>query len=159
MSALVTYDEVSGPLIAAVKQRGEVGILRSLSPAMAMLLPADLGGRCCVTWAPTTDRRRRERGFDQAEVIARVVARTIDQRSVRLLRRMPGPHQTGRDRSERLHGVRFEPSGRIEGPVVVIDDVITTGATLSAASDTLRMMGADAVHGLALARTPDHHAI
>lgn len=157
--ALVAYDEVSGPLIAAVKQRGELSVLRALVPAMSMLVPNLREHPFTLTWAPTTDRRRRQRRFDQAEVIAEIVSGELGCRPIGLLRRSPGPSQTGRDRSQRLRGVRFEPTMTVEGLVVVVDDVITTGATLSAAAEALRAAGADAVIGLTLARTPERHAI
>ena len=61
-----------------------------------------------VTWAPTGDARRRQRGFDQAELIARHLARQLGLPCRRLLTREEhsGP-QTGRSRSERLQAPGF----------------------------------------------------
>ena len=111
-----------------------------------------------VTWAPTTPERARARGFDQAELLARSVARHLGLPARRLLRRLPGPHQTGHSAHERRHGPRFSASGGDAGPVLVVDDVCTTGATLSAAAGALRGSGARTVHGLVLARTPAREA-
>lgn len=109
-----------------------------------------------VTWAPTSGARRRARGFDQAELIARVVARQLGVPCRRLLERAPTDHaQTGRRRVDRLHGAHFRAAPGARGRrVVVVDDVVTTGATLAAAAAALRDAGAEKVLRYAVAATP-----
>jgi predicted amidophosphoribosyltransferase len=107
-----------------------------------------------VTWAPTTGRRRRERGFDQAEVIARTAARQLHLPSRRLLVRRGGSGQTGRSRSERLHAPEFAARPGVAGlRVLLVDDVVTTGSTLAAACTALEQAGAEVVPA-AVAATP-----
>lgn len=108
-----------------------------------------------VTWAPTSGARRRRRGFDQAEVIARRVALQLGVPCRRLLAREGRSAQTGQDRATRLHGPVFRaaPSARGER-VLVIDDVVTTGATLRSAAVALRSAGAVEVLKAAVATTP-----
>src|SRR4029078_11989693 len=55
-----------------------------------------------VTWARTSNRRVRRRGYDQAEVIARAIAKQLGVPCIRLLYRAHGTPQTGKTRSERL---------------------------------------------------------
>ena len=120
-------------------------------PLASLVVPAE--GQV-VTWAPTTPDRARERGFDQAELLARAVARHLDLPVRRRLRRLAGVHQTGRSADERRGAPRFTAPGGVPNTVLVVDDVCTTGATMSAAAAALRTAGARTVHGLVLARTP-----
>lgn len=109
-----------------------------------------------VTWAPTTARRRRARGFDQSELVARRVAAQLGLPCRRLLERVgdTGP-QTGRDRVQRLHGPEFRARPGLDGRrVLVVDDVVTTGSTLAGAAAALRRAGADHVVRAAVAATP-----
>lgn len=157
--ALLRYDERSRPLVAALKYRGRRDVAVDLAAPLARLLEgaAIRSGSAptpVLTWAPTTAARRRARGYDQAEVVARAVTRVTGIRLRRLLRRHPGPSQTGRARLDRLTGVGFSALGPVAGTVVVCDDVLTTGATLSAAAEALRRAGAAHVVGLVVARTP-----
>lgn len=104
-----------------------------------------------VTWVPTTDHRRRTRGFDQAELLARHLAAHVGVPHARLLRRTSRAHQTGSSREVRLIGPSFvaRPVGNMS--VIVVDDVTTTGATFRAAARALVNAGAD--HILCLAVT------
>jgi len=133
-------------------------VARGLAPALSFLLDDTIGTQyrdVVLTWAPTIPERARHRGFDQAEVLARELAYRSGQPVRRLLRRLPGEHQTGRNRLERAQGVYFGAVGPVPGVVVVLDDVVTTGSTLAAAATVLCEAGAHSVFGLALAATPD----
>lgn len=109
-----------------------------------------------VTWAPTSDARRRARGFDQGELVARHVARQLGVPCRRLLVRSgPTSAQTGRSRVERLHGPEFVARPELAGRrIIVVDDVVTTGATLTAAAAALRRAGVAEPRLYAIAATP-----
>ena len=109
-----------------------------------------------VTWAPTSSARRRERGFDQGELLARHIGAQLGLPTRRLLDRTSasGP-QTGRTRRERLAGSLFRARPDARGQrVLVVDDVVTTGATMTHAASALEAMGAADVLLYAVASTP-----
>ena len=152
------YDAVSSGFVTAVKYRNDRSSLGTFADGLALIYPdtgaTEATGAAILTWAPTTAERRRSRGFDQARLMARQVGRGVGVRPRKLLRRMPGPQQTGRSLQDRLSGPQFECVRRGSGPVIVVDDVCTTGATLGAAATVLLASGFSEVHGLVLARTP-----
>ena len=150
--APLSYTGTGRELVARLKYRNARAVLPALAAAMAALVdPATVD---VVTWAPTSATRRRERGFDQARLLARAVARRLHRPCRSLLSRDSGPAQTGRPRSERITGPTFTVTRRPPARVLVVDDVVTTGATMLAASRALKSAGAFAVKGVAAARTP-----
>jgi predicted amidophosphoribosyltransferase len=158
---VLSYSGAGRELVARLKYRNARSSVPWLAAAMAAVAaPASGPGAELVTWVPTTPSRRRGRGYDQAELLARGVARSTGVPCRRLLRRREGRAQTGLSRAERLAGPILEPATRWGRPVrapatvLLVDDVVTTGATMAAASAVLSAMGAVRIAGVAAARTP-----
>jgi ComF family protein len=154
--APVAYEGPARDLVRALKFRGALAIAREMA-AMAVASAPDGLLRSSLVPVPLHPVRLRRRGFNQAAVLARAIAeRTGLARADCLRRRGPGPPQVGRGRGARLAG----PAGSIEarGPVppvtLLVDDVVTTGATLAACAMALRKAGAREVSAIAFARTP-----
>jgi len=150
--APLSYTGVGRELVARLKYRNARAVLPALAGAIAARIdPATVD---VVTWAPTSAARRHERGFDQARLLARAVARRLHRPCRSLLTRQPGPPQTGRPKRDRMTGPQFTVTRRPPARVLVVDDVVTTGATMLAAARALKASGAVVVKTAAAARTP-----
>ena len=106
---------------------------------------------------PTASGRVRQRGYDQAVLLARELNRRTGRRLQRLLARIGQAHQVGAGRAERIRHLNgaFRPlQGQyIRGAhVVLVDDVLTTGATLEAAGRVLKDAGAAQIDAIVFAQ-------
>jgi ComF family protein len=115
---------------------------------MAGRLPAGTGW--LVTYAPTAAPRVRGRGYDQAALIARSLARQMNLPYTPLLARQGQQRQVGQTgQSRRIQMARafrpLTPKKALGKHILLIDDVITTGSTLEAAAKTLLETGAKRV--------------
>lgn len=153
----------------ALKYEGWSELAEVMGDAVARLIrtaPRTGGRRGIVVPVPTTDRRLRSRGYNQAELLARRVARVGRLPFRRALARPgDGRSQTALTPAERRENVRgaFRPGperGGVSGAdVLLVDDVLTTGATASEAASVLAEMGAATVtlatYARALATAPE----
>ena len=105
---------------------------------------------------PLHPRRARERGFDQADWLARHLARRLGIPLIRARRRRDTRSQRGLDRLERGRNLRhaFVVDRRLPPRVALVDDVMTTGATLNALALACRRARAEDIEAWAMARTP-----
>lgn len=156
-ASLLSYEGDTRQLISAIKFDRKRRAIELPGRVLAKLVDWEPD---CVTWAPTSHGHKRKRGFDQAELLARIVARELGLPCVQLVERSRGSgHQTGRNRAQRLEGVEFQSkpvplTNERLGSVMLIDDIRTTGATLCAAGDAVLGAGATSISGLTLAVTP-----
>ena len=153
--AAFAYEGVARELVARVKYRNERIAVRWLAAQLAGAWRVHPIAFDIVTWVPASAQRRAARGIDHGALLARAVARELDGSATGLLRRAPGPPQTGRPAAERRVGPDLHATAGLEGRVVlVVDDVVTTGGTLAAAARALRASGARDVLAATIARTP-----
>ncbi len=125
------------------------------------VIEGDLAGARAVVPIPLSRRRRRERGFNQAELIAKVVAREagVPLDGKLLWKTKDRPPQAGLTRKDRLRNVQSVYRARLPlslrgERLLLVDDVLTTGATAESAARALLEAGAGAVDVLTLARVP-----
>lgn len=141
-------------LVLGLKVRG----LRSCSPPLArglrraILAHGVLGD--AVTWVPARPRDIRRRGFDHAEILARDLAALTGLEALPLLRRAGASRdQAGLARSERTANLTGAFGvGACSGRLLLVDDLITTGATARTCATALREAGADGVEVIAVCR-------
>jgi ComF family protein len=153
-------------LVHALKYEGWPELAELMGRDMARLGVMDATGKeaSLVVPVPTTARRLKSRGYNQAELLAADVAGRLRIPLCRALARVSeGRSQTALTPTERRENVRgvFAPgaaeAGRVRHErVLLVDDVLTTGATASEAATALLGMGARTVTLLAFARAlPD----
>ena len=164
-SPLAYRDAVPGAV-----HRYKFSRVRALGKPLAALMAQCLSGRLpegadLITWAPLSGKRLRERGFDQAELLAREVGRLLSIPAAPALEktRNTGPQSELEEESARRANARgayaLLPGTDLTGRrVVLVDDVVTSGATLSECAALLRQGGAAQVYCLTLARAREDRA-
>lgn len=116
-------------------------------------LTADL-----VSWPPLSPKRLRKRGYDQAQLLAEMVGKQLALPVARTLNKAERPAQSGLEeegtRRSNLLGAysACDPEGIRGKTILLVDDVVTTGATLSECAKTLRLAGAERILCATLAR-------
>jgi predicted amidophosphoribosyltransferase len=146
------FDGIPGRVIRALKEDGRTGLARALAPALASAFAASGEHGVVIVPIPTSRAAFRRRGYRVVELVAaragvrverlRHTRRTADQRGLDHARRQQ--NVAGSLRSRHAAGLR----------VLVLDDVVTTGATLAEAARALRAAGAEVVGAVAIAATP-----
>ncbi len=153
--AIGAYDGALCAVLHALKYDGRRSLAVRLGRLMRERGGDVLAGAACAVPVPLHRSRLRERGFNQAEDLARALGLPVC-RAVRRIRATPT--QTGLSSAERHRNVRHafgatRRAAAVAGAVVVlVDDVCTTGATLEACARVLRAAGALEVRALTAAR-------
>jgi len=146
-----------GRLVQLLKFEKEMAVGCWLGTRMADLLQASCDERCftAVTYVPMTRKDRRARGFNQAQILAQVIARQMNLPLKRLLAKTRETQLQSRlsasDRSSNLQDAfRLLPSDGEQ--VLLVDDIYTTGSTIEECARTLKRGGAQSVVAITVAR-------
>lgn len=155
VSSATAYDDVAKLLVHQLKFEralAAVGPIAKLMQARVKISPNSI-----VTYAPTANARVRLRGYDQAQRIARAIAADAGVPFYPLLARLTNNRQVGASAEQRqqqaTHAFRLlTPHIPKHKPVIIVDDVITTGATLDAAARVLNDAGIQDVRAITFAQ-------
>jgi ComF family protein len=160
--APLLYQSPVDDLIAGFKYHGRLDLGRLLAARMATAIERETDHPALLLPVPMDPRGLARRGYNQASELARQLSRAtgIPWAGGRLRRLHSAQHQRGLGRRARLRNIRgsFAVCGRLPAHVAIVDDVITTGATVTELSRVLRSAGVDRIEVWAVARTPDGRA-
>ena len=157
--AVARYAGVARRLVHAMKFRGHDILVAPAGARMAACARRLGSGLDAVVPVPSTTRRNRDRGYDPGRLLAEEVSRRLRLPVRRLLSRVrDAAPQSSVPAAERRRNVKgaFRADAAASGRrLLLVDDVMTTGATAFEAADALRAAGAAGVDLLVLARTPE----
>lgn len=153
--AATNYEGLAKQLIGRMKFSGAIAARRPLARLIVPLLPS--GEDILLMHVPTASSRIRQRGYDHAGLLARELARQSSLPCAAYLRRTGQQRQTGASRKQRLEQLQHvfwvtRPEMIRGRRVVLVDDVLTTGASLEAAARALKTAGAKRVSAVVCAR-------
>jgi len=148
------YDATGKKLVSALKFSGVQAAAEPMAILLAALLPS---GTDVVVPVPTATSRARLRGYDQAVLLAKQLARQAGADYLPCLLRRGQHRQVGASRGQRLTQMQdsfmLRRMDRLAGRhVILVDDVLTTGATLEAAAALIKKAGAKRVGAVVFAR-------
>jgi ComF family protein len=144
-----SYESIAAQLVSRLKFARTQAAAHLIAQIMDARLPAT-SVETVVVHIPTATQRVRQRGYDQAQLIAREFARCRQLPCQALLRRRGHTRQVGANRQERQEQLRTafycpRPERLVGRRILLIDDVLTTGATIEAAAKVCVDAGAEQV--------------
>lgn len=158
LTAIWYYEGNVRASILRYKFRGRRNYAASYGRLLAMGIQRDHPeGFDLLTFIPVSTRRRRKRGYDQVELLAKAVGRELGMKPVPALKKVrhnrPQSGISGEaERRANVLGAYRNLSGEVTGKrVLLLDDILTTGATASEAARVLKTAGAAEVHCAVLA--------
>ncbi len=153
--SLYKYDGKVKSLVTGYKYNGRKWLSRFMGDSISGLLTSLPLKIDCVCNVPLHDKRRKTRGFDQSEEIAKRISETTGIPFIPALRRVRNTKTqtklSEKQRKENMKGA-FEKAAQVSGNALLIDDVLTTGATAGECAAVLKAAGAQEVYVMTFAR-------
>jgi len=149
--SIYDYNERMQDMITKWKYRGDYVIGLAFQEMFREVCKEKFGNneKYTIIPIPLSQKRMRERGFNQAAMLAGFL--TPNPREV--LTRVHGEKQSKKTRKERINAKNpFELTESLNNPVILVDDIYTTGTTLRLAAEILKQAGCPTVYGLTLVR-------
>jgi ComF family protein len=158
--APLAYEGPARALVQGLKFHGAARLAETMAAQIVANAPAGLLERRALVPVPLHPARRRRRGYNQAERLASALSKRTSLPLLDCLERRGrgGATQMGRGREQRLAGIEgtvwAKRGATVPRRAVIVDDVVTTGATLRACAEALRTAGANTIRAVAYTRTP-----
>lgn len=150
-----SYRDFAKELIQKLKFERARAASEQIARDMSSQIPSSYQSHVLVP-VPTASSRRRQRGYDQAELLAKYISRNTGSELSGLLRRSGQHRQVGTKRQKRLEQLQqvfwAKETDVFNRQIMLVDDVVTTGATLEAAAKTLKAAGAKRVCAVVFAK-------
>lgn len=139
------------------------GYAKAYAPLVAKCIRETMQDKFDVlSWIPVSRKRLRERGYDQAELLAKAVAKELDLKAEPVLKKIRNTDPQSGTGSAEKRRANIAGAYRVIKPekaqgrrILLIDDIVTTGSTVRECAKTLGLAGADAVFCAAVARARD----
>lgn len=152
------YEGQARQAILQYKFRGKKERAAGFAQALTLALPPRWQTADVVCWVPVSRQRRKERGYDQSELVARKVAKAIGRPCRKLLQKVVDnqpQHELNADqRWENVRNVYLADNKKCQGKtILLIDDIVTTGATMLECASCLLRAGAKEVFCGAIAES------
>lgn len=146
------HEDVARELVSTLKFRRLLPVAELMADRIQWLAPATLLSGTIVP-VPTAPLRSALRGFDPAAEIAAALAERTELPLSPCLARRGGGRQVGKRRAQRIgHPPVIQANGKVPRSALLIDDVLTTGATLSSCARALRQAGAVRIAAITFTR-------
>jgi ComF family protein len=150
------YEGYAKDAIWELKFGGSQAAAKDMAQAMAALGP-NITPQTIITHVPTSTGHIRARGYDQARLLARAIAKQTPGMYVSCLARSGQHRQVGASRKQRFEQLTdaLRPAAGIDFTgtnILLVDDVLTSGATLEAAARVLKQAGVARVDAIVFAR-------
>ncbi len=158
MRSACVYDDFSRNVMLPFKHAGQIRYQKIMSRAMLMALQEMDKSVDVVMPVPLANRRLFKRGYNQSTLLARPIAKhfgvKIDVDSVRRKYKPDMGHKNAKQRAENIRGVFSvdHPENICGKSILLVDDVMTTGATFAELHKVLKHAGAKAVYGVVFCR-------
>ncbi len=149
------YRDIPKRLIYKLKFKSARGAAKIIANLMYEVIPF-FDANTLIVHIPTVNGRRRQRGFDHAELVARELSKISGLPHKKLLGRIGSARQVGSSRQERLKQLTdafyVRDSVSPDTRVLLVDDIVTTGGTLEAAASMLKDSGIKKIDAVVLAQ-------